>query len=155
MENQIDTSYFWGKLSLPYVTLKGTTSLISGTVIDKEQLELERYIVIYQKEFLTALFGSEVIPATVESYLKNDSLKTSPIANYVFCKVLPNYQSRSTASGEKNNNEDYAGKYFAVWNEMAKQCRKIREVLYNADYTNETKYPTDYTNEIYRVLWYV
>jgi len=159
MENQITTDYFWGAFALPYINLTGTTSYASGQAIDKEQQELERYITKYQKEYLTKLFGGELIPDEVAHLVNDAYAKFSPITNYVFCKVLPFYQSRATAAGEQiktsehSTNTNYQDRLFLIWNDMVRQNVAIREVLVNAGL--DTDYPTDYNDMIYKIQYYI
>jgi hypothetical protein len=153
MDNQITIDYFRGALSLPTINLKGRSTLGQASVISDEQAEIERYIAIYQKEYLTKMFGSEIIPDEVAAMVNDTTLFVSPIANYVFFKVLPTYQSRSTVSGERVKTgegsavTEYTEKAYLIWNEMVDKNIAIREALYNEGL--DTTYPTRYTVDIY------
>jgi hypothetical protein len=158
MENLIDFNYFQVSLYLPYVNLQsGTGGSAAG--INKHKEQLDRQIAIYQKEFLTLLFGSEVIPEEVAAMVVDDILFVSPIANYVYCKVLPDYASRSTASGEKvkgaeaSETADHYGKVCNAWNQMVYMNAIIRETLDKAG--KDATYPTDYNNPIYKLKSFI
>lgn len=155
MDNLITLEYFQGLLELPYVKLQSASTQSSGKAIDINQQQIERQISIFQKEFLVKLFGSETVPSEVESLMIDDVLFISPIANYVFCQVLPYYQSRATASGEKkkgaenSTSVDYHGRQLMVWNQMVYMNAAIREALDSAGL--DSTYPTDYNDPIYKM----
>lgn len=153
MTNLIDLNYFQGLLHLPYANLQSASTASSGKAIDIQQQQLERQISIHQKDYLTRMFGSEVVPTEVEDLLIDDVLFVSPIANYVFCQILPYYASRATASGEKkkgassSTDMDYQGRQLLAWNQMVYMNGLIREKL--EELGKENEYPTDYNSAIY------
>lgn len=155
MENIIDLNYFQGLLNLPYVSIQSTSTASSGKAIDTHQQQLERQIAIHQKDYLKRLFGSEVVPSEVESLLIDDILFISPIANYVFCQVLPYWQTKATASGEKKKGStdsttaDYQGRMLMAWNQMVYMNAAIREKLEEEGL--DLTYPTDYNSPLYKL----
>ena len=155
MDNLIDLNYFQGLLHLPYVNLQSASTASSGKAIDIHQQQLERQIAIHQSDYLTRMFGSEVVPEVVESLLIDDLLFISPLANYVFCQVLPYWQTKATASGEKkkgttdSTTADYQGRMLMAWNQMVYMNAAIREKL--EDEGVALTYPTDYNSPIYKL----
>lgn len=155
MDNLIDLQYFQGLLHLPYVNIQSTSTASSGKAIDIQQQQLERQISIHQKDYLTRMFGSEVVPEEVESLLIDDIFFVSPIANYVFCQILPYYASKSTAAGEKkkgasqSTDMDYQGRQLLAWNQMVYMNGLIREKLEEEGLS--LTYPTDYKSSIYKL----
>ncbi len=136
----IDTSYFQGKIEVgqksdPAVALK-----------------LNQYISIYEPEFLACLLGYSFYKAFIDGVtagpayqllrdggdvytnragyaelstgLRNATLKTSPIANYVYWKYMSDTFSFTTGSGEKELIADRAvaanasWKMVRAWNQM-------------------------------------
>jgi hypothetical protein len=157
MERLITTEYFRNEpLALPYISLSAGYQTPSARSIDKEQTNLERQIDIYQKEFLTLLFGSEVAPTEAESLLVDADLLRSPIANYVYCHVLPQYQARATNAGVKQKNAEISEtvdplpKMCRAWNEMVRMNAAIRKALDDAG--KDDTYPTDYNDPIYHLM---
>lgn len=127
MESLIDINYFrYGNIQLPYVNIQSWINTPSDSTINDEQLELERYIAIYQKEYLTKIFGSNTIPdeETIKSLLVNEELLTSPIAMYVYCRIIPYYQTKATPSGNiafnntNSTNVEVRPLIDLIWNEM-------------------------------------
>lgn len=161
MENLITIQYFTGQLALPYVNLLSSGNAASAGAINKEQAELERHIARYQKEYLLLMFGLEVVPDVegVQEILADDHIYVSPIANYVFCRVIPMYASRSTMAGEKqkkgfeSEHTNYHSKMTLVWNDMVRMNAAIRELIYKDG--KDAEYPTDYNNYIYSIQSYV
>lgn len=159
MDNLINLNYFQGLLHLPYVNLQSASTASSGKAIDMHQAQIERQIAIYQKEYLRIVFGSEVVPEEVIDMLQDDELFISPIANYVFCKVLPMYQSMATASGEKvkgaegSTVADYQGRMTYAWNQMVYMNALIRERL-DTEGVADT-YPTDYNHPVYKLQSFI
>ena len=155
MDNLIDLQYFQGLLHLPYVNIQSASTASSGKAIDIQQQQLERQIAIHQKDYLARMFGSEVVPAEIEELLIDDILFISPLANYVFCQVLPYYASKSTAAGEKkkganqSTDMDYQGRQLLAWNQMVYMNALIREKL--EDEGLSSTYPTDYNSPIYKL----
>lgn len=159
MENKIDNRYFSGLLELPLIQKQADFDTPSGDAISTENDRLNIYIAKYQKKLLVKLFGSEVIPASVETLLADESTLTSPIANYVFCNIIPIYQSQLTESGEKIHNTErstsisYKNKQDEAWNDMVEMLGVIREQLYNEGL--EETYPTDFNDEIYKLSYFI
>lgn len=153
MENKIDSRYFRGLIALPNLNTQAEYDSPSSDNINSNISELDLYITEYQEEFFIKLFGSDVIPTEVEADLIKESIFRSPIADYVFCQVIHQYQSQLTESGEKihnateSQNVSYQERFFIVWNRMVKDCVKIRETLYTAGL--HTTYPTEDNEDIY------
>ena len=162
MENQIDLKYFYGLLALPYANMSQYQSGPSSQAVDTEQSELTRYIKRYQKEFFIKLFGEDAIPDDIDgltALLVDEETLVSPIANYVFCQVLPIYQSRATAAGEELKGNDngqrtnYSDRYCMAWNDMVRMCADIRELIYDAGKHDD--YPTNASEDIYTFKYVV
>lgn len=154
MENRIDSRYFRGLIELPNLNVQAEYNTPSSDNIGANNEAIDLSIAEYQQEFLIKLFGSEIVPTEVESDLIRESILRSPIADYVFCNVIGNYQSQATESGEKihnateSQNVTYQERYFTVWNRMCKDCIKIRKTLYDAGlhYT----YPVNGSEDIFQ-----
>ena len=154
MDNLIDNSYFWGglKLTTTATALTGTPSQRSISGSD-EMLNMD--IAKYQLEFLTKLFGSDVAPESVLPILLNETLKMSPIANYVFCKIAETRTEAIAGSqykkeGSEINNDYVRAKYLQAWNQMVRTCKTINK--YMVDNSLDTTYPTDSTADIYELI---
>ena len=149
MDNLIDSGYFWGKLKRSYLNISPYNNTPSAKIAASEQDELTKYISIYQKEYLTQLFGSNVVPddEEIKALLFDSTLQISPIANYVFCKLLLSSQSKSTASGvtvkatENSTLVSYQDLYSQAWNEMVKFNITIRSKIDELGLTDT--YPVD------------
>ena len=147
MDNIIDYQYFWGKLKLPYLNISPFKDTPSSQIASNEIMELNRNIARYQKEFLINLFGSEVVPSEVTDYLTDVVSFISPLANYVFCKILPTNQSTATASGVTVKQTEVSqvvlsqSKYSDAWNEMVEMNLIIRGKLDELKLTDT--YPVD------------
>ena len=117
MTNQIDQTYFWGEIKIQGLALT-----------DSEELaELTAFITKYQHDYFVRMFGETIannMPAELIALLVNSTLKTSPIANYVYCKYKENRYSESTNIGEKTlqaqNTQSQSAlvKVIHAWNEM-------------------------------------
>lgn len=153
MENKIDSRYFHGLIELPNLNIQADYDSTSGDEVSSNANAIEMAIAEYQQELLIKLFGSEVIPTEVETLIVRENILKSPIADYVFCKLIPEYQSQSTTSGEKQHGASdsisvsYQEKYFTVWNRLVKSCLNMRKVLYDAG--KHSTYPTYENEDIY------
>ena len=155
MDNKVNKEYFRGLRHIPLVNVVGTVSGGSVAGVDNVLQELERYISIYQKQYLIDMFGSEVIPTTAGvSDLLNDNVNcVSPIADYVFCKYMPILKSQQTNQTQDGKNAgmydaDFREKYRIVWNEMVGKNIAIQELIYAAG--DEETYPSKYYSELFK-----
>jgi hypothetical protein len=154
----IDTSYFYGDLSIAQITNEAV------------EANVQRFIKQYEPELLADLLGYELYKnylagvATVQKYkdirdgkeytnragklakwrgLKNNSISQSLIANYVYYWYLRNEASITTGTGEKTANAQNASnasprvKMTRAWNQMAKWNMELVEFLVS----NQTDYP--------------
>lgn len=159
MDNQIDLTYFFGLIKLPYINIESELNTPSDVSVSIELERLNRSIVEYQEELLTKLFGSNIIPENVVSLVVNNDTKKSIIADYLFCNVVSEFQGDTTMSGEKiysnaeSQTASYMERYLSVWNRMVKQCIKIRKILYDAG--EHSTYPTDDDADIYNYKSFV
>lgn len=159
MDNLIDNRYFRGILELPDSQINAELNTPSGDAVSYQDDKLRLNISKYQKKLLVKLFGSYVVPNEVASLLVDENTFTSPIANYVFCNIINEYQSASTSQGEQIQSAEntirisYKNKQDESWNEMVELLGEIREVLFNAglDFT----YPTNYYDDIYRLSYFI
>lgn len=164
MRALIDLNFFQGSLHLPYVNLQSASPASSGRAIDTKQQQLEREIAIYQKDYLKRLFGEDItdaqfeeLPENIQALIVDTNLNISPIANYVYCRVLPDYASRTTQAGEKRKGSEnstdtsYQAKLILAWNRMVEMNGEIREAMYTEGL--EDTYITDYTDPIYKLQY--
>lgn len=164
MRALIDLNFFQGSLHLPYVNLQSASPASSGRAIDTKQQQLEREIAIYQKDYLKRLFGEDItdaqfeeLPENIQALIVDTNLNISPIANYVYCRVLPDYASRTTQAGEKTKRSEsstdtsYQAKLILAWNRMVEMNGEIRESMYTEGL--EDTYTTDYTDPIYKLQY--
>ncbi len=150
MQNIIDESYFWGDLKIGGLYVQNTT--IQGQANAARTQELTQYIAKYQKEYLTKMFGKTVaenMPDELTAMLYDAELRTSPIANYVYCKWVYGNATQSTASGEKALNKTRSlnaspyAKTVAAWNEMVSFNLELQKGLYEAGTIGVYDYETD------------
>jgi hypothetical protein len=159
MDNLINNRYFTGLLELPDTQVNAALDTPSGDAVTYQNDKLMVSISKYQKKLLVKLFGSEVVPSEVADLLVDETTLTSPIANYVFCNVIKDYQSASTMQGEQIQSAQdtirisYKNKQDEAWNEMVEMLGEIRETL-SAAGLDET-YPTDYNIDIYRLSYFI
>lgn len=159
MDNLIDIRYFRGLIELPFIKLAGEFGTSSDDTISNEQSELNLAIVEYQEEFLTKLFGSNVLPSEVSAYIVKENILKSVIADYVFCQIIHEYQSQATATGEKTdiatntNNGQYMERYIAVWNRMVDVCILVRSKLIELGIDSD--YPTEDDSDIYEYKFWL
>ena len=109
---------------------------LAQTLIDSAN----SYIAIYEPIFLRNLLG-EALAATVEqnpevvALLRNETTKTSPIANYVYFYWLRTHTTVGTPAGEKVQRGEYSDeaspriRAVEVWNDMVRQCCALRPKL--------------------------
>ena len=98
------------------------------------------YIAIYEPRFLRNLLG-EALAETAEenpqivALLRNEAVKTSPIANYVYFYWLRTHTTVGTPAGEKVQRGEYSDeaspriRAIEVWNDMVRQCCVLRPKL--------------------------
>lgn len=150
MQNIIDESYFWGDLKIGGILVQNTT--IQGQANASRTQELTQFIAKYQKEYLVKMFGETVaenMPTGLTQMLYDEELRTSPIANYVYCKYVYANSSQSTASGEKilsKTKAQTANPYVKTtnaWNEMVNFNLKLHKGLYEAGTVGAYDYETD------------
>lgn len=164
MRALIDLNFFQGSLHLPYVNLQSASTASSGKAIDIHQQQLERQIAIHQKDYLKRFFGKDLtdeefdnLPENIQSLIVDMNLNISPIANYVYCRILPDYASKSTNAGEKTKKSEnstdtsYQAKLILAWNRMVEMNGEIREAMYTEGL--EDTYTTDYTDPIYKLQY--
>jgi len=132
MINQIDKTYFWGENKITGLT--GTTDTVLAQVA-----ELTAFIAKYQHDYFVRMFGEIIadnMPAELLTLLRNTTLKTSPIANYVYCKFKENMYSEPTNTGakilEQQNTLSVSDrpKVIRSWNEMVNFNLALHEKLY-------------------------
>ncbi len=137
----IDETYFVGKLSVPHLqATEGVDSSLSSLA------DLERYISIYEPKFLKELLGDlydtyiedKELPEWVafENLVRNDTLKLSPIANYVFFYFYPDMVQSNTGTGtiraaHENSIDMTDSRLVSVWNEMGVLLEDVFEYLYS------------------------
>lgn len=157
----IDTSYFYGDLSIAQIT----TEPVEASV--------KRFIALYETEVLTNLLGYELyknylagVAANTQKYKdirdgkeytnragrltkwrglvqKYGTEKFSPVANYVYFHWLRDQASTTTGTGEKSSNAQNATsvspryKMARAWNQMVQwNCELVEFLL-----SNQSDYP--------------
>lgn len=132
-----DKTYFIGKLSIPHLTVsEGVDSSLSNSDA------LTRYISIYEPEFLKKLLGdaySDYIAnptdwTEFDALIVDNTLKVSPIANYVFFKCYPDIVQNNTGIGTVQGKPENSylitdQRLVDVWNDMIAQLYKEDGVL--------------------------
>lgn len=135
----IDNTYF--EKAPIYITGIGNRKDDKPTPLAQSLIDsVNSYIAIYELIFLRNLLG-EVLAATAEknpqivALLRNETAKTSPIANYVYFYWLRTHTTVGTPAGEKVPRGDYSDeaspriRAVEVWNDMVRQCRILRPEL--------------------------
>lgn len=152
MATLTDKTYLIGKLSIPHLSVSEgvDASLSNASTVD-------RAFTIYEPEFLKKLLGdayadyidNKTSPEWVafENKVKDDTLKISPIANYVFFKVYPDIIETNTGVGtthakHENSYDVTDTRLVNVWNDMVSQLMADDGVL---DYLSTTIFTGDYT----------
>lgn len=127
MENLIDKNYFWGGIALPNMSE------------DDELSELDRYIALYQKQYLEKMFGEEIaanLPDELAALLRDEELLTSPIADYVYFHHNRDKATVTAMAGEKamiiQNTQTVTPneKLVRAWNRMVDFNSKLHNKLY-------------------------
>lgn len=142
MENLIDSSYFWGELEIDSLFTNQASGIPLTEAGNNSASELDRYIAKYQKYYLVQMFGETLaanLPSELIDLIRDEQLKTSPIANCVYYFYMRANQSKTTGAGEvkmdiiRTRAVSASEKMCRAWNEMVKLNRKIHEDLYNAE----------------------
>jgi len=142
MENLIDSSYFWGELEIDSLFTNQASGIALKEAGGNSASELDRYIAKYQKYYLEQMFGETLaanLPSELIDLIRDEQLKTSPIANCVYYFYMRANQSKTTGAGEvkmdivRTRAVSASEKMCRAWNEMVKLNRKIHEDLYNAE----------------------
>lgn len=142
MENLIDSSYFWGELEIDSLFTNQASGIALMEAGGNSASELDRYIAKYQKYYLEQMFGETLaanLPSELIDLIRDEQLKTSPIANCVYYFYMRANQSKTTGAGEvkmdiiRTRAVSASEKMCRAWNEMVKLNRKIHEDLYNAE----------------------
>ena len=125
MQNIIDKSYFWGQL------------LITG--LNQDSSEIDMYIAKLQKVYLTKMFGEDIandLPDELKAMLFDSTLKTSPIANYVYYYWQKANVTKATNAGMKTLNipntsdNGVVPNIIYAWNEMVEFNIELHNKLY-------------------------
>jgi len=118
----IDLSFFVNENYIP--NINGTSD-----VNDAISQGVDRFINIYEIEFLKILFGetfydeliagienNEALYLSIKSKLVDEENKISPIVNYIYCR----YVQSQTANGEQNENPNFFNqqRFIISWNRM-------------------------------------
>lgn len=145
MEHLIDKNYFWGGL------------YIADLSEARESAELDRYIAKYQKEYIKRMFGVayaslDELPEELVNALRDETLLTSPIANFVYYFYQRDKATISTTVGEKQVSIQNTAsvspneKLVKAWNEMVEMSADIHKKLYDGDIVLSG---VDYLEDIY------
>ena len=140
MENLITADYAWGHLKIGGTNTKSST--IQGSASDNKRTEVDKYISVYQKEFLTRCFGGKIaklpeLPEAILSLLVDSDTLRSPLMNYVFVRYQQQNSTFATVSGEKKlaggtnaQEADLRIKMANAWNDMVDEIQRIHNDLY-------------------------
>lgn len=162
MANWIDTTYFFGPLSIAQIDQPAVIANVNW------------FISMYEKDYLIRILGkalydaaiaglAEVTPAAKWTTLKSkflivqETAKVSPIANYVYWRYMNNQESATTGSGEKKLNKEHSKiesaryKIYTAWKLMIDLNISIRAWLRN----NTGDYPeyVEPRSPFYTVGW--
>jgi hypothetical protein len=138
----IDKTYFHSELFLPNLT--GT-----GDLVTDQQTLLDYFIQKYEPELLTGMFGNLYLSMAaalqdpvycgvyvqIFAQIRNTTLKTSPIANYVYFHFQRNALTNSLMPGEAAAKFENANgvspeyKMQRAWMEMERQLDDVIEWL--------------------------
>lgn len=162
MDNLIDETYFWGELEIDGLFKNQASGLVLTEAGNKSASELDKYIAKYQKYYLEQMFGETLaadLPAELISLIRDEQLKTSPIANCVYYFYMRSNQTKTTGAGEvkmdiiRTRMASAAEKMCHAWNEMVVQNRKIHEDLYGDETItvtiNDVETELSYNDDIY------
>lgn len=139
MDNLIDETYFWGELEIDGLFKNQASGLALIEAGNNSASELDKYITKYQKYYLEQMFGETLaadLPAELIALIRDEQLKTSPIANCVYYFYMRAKQTQTTAAGEvkmdiiRTRMASANEKMCRAWNEMVTSNRKIHEDLY-------------------------
>lgn len=139
MDNLIDDTYFWGELEIDGLFKNQASGLALMEAGNNSASELDKYIAKYQKYYLEQMFGETLaadLPAELIDLIRDEQLKTSPIANCVYYFYMRAKQTQTTAAGEvkmdiiRTRMASANEKMCRAWNEMVTANRKIHEDLY-------------------------
>ena len=156
MTNLIDADFFWGGLKIDSLFRTEVGNILSEAG-QNQKSNIDKYIAKYQIDFLKALLGenykqifeehkNEILPLIVD-----DTLKVSPIANYVYYFYQWDNQIRMTPAGAKkltaNNSVLRSGndKMVKAWNDMVSIVRNIHFLWYDRN----NSFHNTYIDEIY------
>ncbi|HEY5588413.1 MAG TPA: hypothetical protein VIK86_05590 [Candidatus Paceibacterota bacterium] len=157
MAYQIDPTYFVRGISIPNNTGNEQINLSIDSNIDS-------FIAIYEPEFLTTLLGSvlyaefiaglAVVPidakwTNLKNQLLNTTLKTSPIANYVYFHLANN----EIRKGQLNDNPTFFNneRCCKAWDDMVKMNHTflewmfVNDTIYTSFSTRDDNYYFEYS----------
>jgi len=153
----IDSSYFVGEISIPNTI--GSDAVVTATLA-----KLNRLISIYEKDYLIKLLGQTLYDEFIAALLvpdawatallnelRDDTLKLSPIAQYVYYFWLRDSVTYVTSNGQvegKNENAVSSSPALRMSESYSRMVRTTEEVLeYIGD--NQSTFPstpeTEYT----------
>lgn len=144
----ITASYFHGTLTLPNIKTSGGTG-VAQAVQTVGELELESFMLQYEREFLQKLLGRKLAADFTaglsedpvaekwqdlkdQIYMKHDGYYYSPVANYIYFWVMQAGRTTTTTKGEQKPTQDYAlvasesRKMVRAWNDMLPMIDEIR-----------------------------
>ena len=140
MDNLIDETYFWGELGIDSLYKNQASGLVLEEAGNSASSELDKYIAKYQKYYLEQMFGETLaadLPAELIALIRDDQLKTSPIANFVYYFYMRAKQTQTTSVGEvkmdiiRTRAILAESKIIKAWNEMVNKTIEIHQKLYD------------------------
>jgi hypothetical protein len=165
MENLIDSSYFWGEIEIQGV-FKNSVGTLMGEAGSAEAIKLNQYIKTFQRYYLDEMFFDGFEPnAEIIELLRNDDLKTSPIANYVYFFYKRSNESFSAPSGEKQmqiiNTQiaESRTKMRIAWDRMVDVNRALHQKMFDIntfgdiDYLNDIHGNVDFSANVFNKVF--
>jgi len=153
----IDSSYFVGEISIP-------NTAGSGAVVTATLAKLNRLISIYEKDYLTKLLGDTLYDEFIAALevpddwatdllaeLRDDTLKLSPVAYYVYYFWLRDSVTYVTSNGQaEGNNENAVSSSPALrmsesYNRMVRMTEEVLDYIGDEQATFPSTPETEYT----------
>lgn len=155
----LDYTYFQGPLNIPALQNRRGVGAVLQSVSEKS---LEWYLVKYEEEFLNQLLGKTLCAEMVEGVKAGDErmialrdriykvgdISYSPAANYVYFKVMQDYQTQTSLNGEVRGTQTHSNivpaydKLVRVWNDMVSMCRDIHDWMIEEGYGHHNCFMT-------------
>lgn len=140
--SRIDSTYFVRERLLPLSS--GAVGVPSARSTNKTNV-LDDFITFYEREFLILILGADLYAEYIVDYqtdkwkdfdalMFNDTLKDSPVADYIYCKYWADHDTVTgdgtlRVNGDAKNRVSASERIIPVWNAMIKKVLPIIEYL--------------------------